>query len=88
MKFLLIIIQLLCCVSLMGQTIHGVIVNSNKECIPYANVVLVTKSDSAYLAGTVTTDDGKFMLSYAGGNESLDDCLVSVSHIGFQTTYL
>ena len=88
MKLLFIILQLFCCISLMGQDIHGLIVNSNKEAVPYTNVVLVTKSDSAYLAGTVTTDDGKFMLSYAGGNESLDDCLVSVSHIGFQTMYL
>ena len=62
MKPLFIIIQMLCCIPLAGQTIHGLVVNPDKKAIPYANVVLVTKADSSYIAGTVTTEDGKFMI--------------------------
>lgn len=51
MKPLFIIIQMLCCIPLAGQTIHGLVVNPDKKAIPYANVVLVTKADSSYIAG-------------------------------------
>ena len=88
MRLQFVIILLFCCISLMGQTIRGLVVNSNKEGISYANVVLVAKTDSAYVAGTVTTEEGEFSLSSAEENILLDDCLISVSHIGFQTVYL
>ena len=95
MRLQFVIVLLFCCISLMGQTIRGLVVNSNKEGIPYANVVLVAKNvvlvaktDSAYVAGTVTTEEGEFTLSPTGENILLDNCLISVSHIGFQTMYL
>ena len=43
MRLQFVIVLLFCCISLMGQTIRGLVVNSNKEGIPYANVVLVAK---------------------------------------------
>lgn len=87
MKPLFIIIQMLCCIPLAGQTIHGLVVNPDKKAIPYANVVLVTKADSSYIAGTVTTEDGKFTLADTSEGVPLNDCLIGVSHIGFQTAY-
>lgn len=87
MRSLFIIIQMLCCMPLAGQTIHGLVVNPGKKAIPYANVVLVTKADSSYIAGTVTTEDGKFTLADTSEGVLLDDCLIGVSHIGFQTVY-
>ena len=69
MRLQFVIILLFCCISLMGQTIRGLVVNSNKECISYANVVLVAKTDSAYVAGTVTTEEGEFSLSSASESD-------------------
>ncbi len=63
-------------------TISGIVKNKvDKSTVPYVNVVVKTEKDSAFMAGTVTNDEGRF--SIAGikpGNYRLN-----VSFMGFES---
>ena len=46
-----------------GQEITGRVIDEQGQPMPFANVVLVNHSDSAFVAGAVTKDDGTFSIS-------------------------
>ena len=46
-----------------GQEITGRVIDEQGQPMPFANVVLVNRSDSAFVAGAVTKDDGTFSIS-------------------------
>lgn len=66
-----------------AQNISGRVTDEQAKPMPFANVVLVSRSDSAYIAGAVTKDDGSF--SIATDNQ---DGLLKVTSIGYTTKYL
>lgn len=66
-----------------AQTISGTLMDENNQPLPYANVVLLTLPDSAFVSGTVSDIDGKFTLSPATSNS-----LLRISSIGYTTAYL
>lgn len=88
MRILFAFLLLLCFGTALGQDIHGLVVGPDKEAIAYANVVLTTKTDSTYIAGTVTGEDGAFTLTDTRENIPLNECLVIISHIGYRTASL
>lgn len=54
---------------------------SDRSALPYVNIVLKTVKDSAFVAGTVTNEEGRFsMTGIAPGNYSLQ-----ASFIGYET---
>lgn len=55
----------------------------NKTAIPYVNVVLKKESDSSFVTGAVTGEDGRFVLE----NMAPDNYLLQASYIGYITTY-
>lgn len=72
--------------SISAQTLRGRIMNEKGEPIVYANVVLEQKVDSSFITGTVTLEDGSFMLNYTGQNAfRLQDNFLKVSSIGYKT---
>lgn len=86
-EIFLIILSLLLNLPLNAQEIRGQIFNERGETVAYANVILLTKSDSTFISGTVTTDDGHFLLPNPT-KLSLDDCLIRISSIGYKNIYL
>lgn len=86
-ELFLIILSLLLNLSLNAQEIRGQVSNERGEMVAYANVVLLTKSDSTFISGAVTADDGHFLLSNPK-KLSLDDCLIKISSIGYKNIYL
>ncbi len=65
-----------------GGTISGVVVEAaNGATIPAASIAIYTKADSSFLTGTITEDDGVFMLERLRPNTYY----VRVSFIGFET---
>lgn len=62
-------------------TISGIVKKkADKSAISYANVVVKTEKDSAFLAGTVTNEEGRFSISNVKpGNYRLE-----VSYMGFE----
>ena len=81
----LIIFSMMCLVSigLTAQSISGRVIDEQAQPMPFANVVLVNRSDSAFIAGAVTKDDGTFSI-----NTDKQDGLLKVSSIGYITKYI
>ena len=65
-----------------AQTVSGRLVDENKQPLPYANVVLLSLPDSAFVSGTVSGEDGSFALASTAPNQ-----LVRISSIGYATQY-
>ena len=62
-RFLLLLAMLSAATFAIAQNITGRIIDEQSQPMPFANVVLVNRVDSAYVAGAVTKDDGTFSIS-------------------------
>lgn len=70
-------------VALASSDWKGKVIDDNGEPVPYANVVLMSKSDSTIVTGTTTAEDGTFLIV---GEEA--GHILMVSMIGYRTMYL
>lgn len=63
-------------------TLSGIVQNKqSREKLPYVNIIVKTESDSAFVAGTVTSENGLFSISgIAPGNYTIE-----FSYLGFTT---
>ena len=69
--------------ALQAQTsITGKVVDEKSQPLPYANVVLLSLPDSAFVTGTVSDESGSFTL-----RSEKPDLLLRVSSIGYATLY-
>ena len=66
-----------------AETFTGRVVDETQAPVPFANVVLLNCSDSAFVAGTTTDTDGQFSLA---GNASKP--LIKISYLGYKTLVL
>ena len=66
-----------------AQTISGIVTDESLQPIQYANITLLEKKDSSFIAGCVTDADGKFSVATEKA-----DCILKVSYIGFASQYL
>lgn len=64
-----------------AQNVTGRIVDENDRPVEFVNVVLLTRNDSTYIAGTVTRKDGSFLLE----NPQVKSVFVKLSSIGYVT---
>ena len=63
-------------------SLSGVVKNkADKTAMPYVNVVLKTAADSTFITGTITNEDGSFLLTDVKPNTYL----LEISFIGFAT---
>ena len=67
--------------AIQAQEIKGRVIDHEGQPVPYANVVLHT-ADSAYVAGTVTDDEGVFALT-----ERAQGTLLHVTYIGYRPVW-
>ena len=66
-----------------AQSISGRVIDEQAQPMPFANVVLVNRADSAFIAGAVTKDDGTFSIATDRNNG-----LLKVSSIGYIIRYI
>lgn len=66
----------------MSQNLKGKVVDNKGIPIAFANVLLISKGDSAFIAGSVTKEDGSFELQSSNKN-----MMLKVSSIGYKTIY-
>ena len=64
-------------------TYHGKVVSEAGTPIPFVTIVALTPSDSAYVTGAMTDDNGQF--SFAAEQRSL---LLKATNVGFQTKWM
>ena len=79
---LILLLSLVCFTSLSAQTVSGKLVDEQNQPSPYANVVLLSLPDSAFVAGTISDADGTFTLETTMPNQ-----LLRISSIGYSTVY-
>ena len=77
----LLFLLILFCTGLRAsaQTVSGKVLDESKKPVPYANVVILSAGDSAFIAGTTTNDDGAFSIRNAApGN------ILKASFVGYE----
>ena len=82
-RFLFLLAMLSAVTLANAQNITGRIIDEQSQPMPFANVVLVNRADSAFVAGSVTKDDGTFSIS-----TDKQDGLLKVSSVGYIIRYL
>lgn len=78
--FLFALIGITLPVTLSAQTISGKLIDENSQPLPYANVVLLSLPDLAFVNGTISGEDGSFTLEATSENQ-----IVKISSIGYKT---
>lgn len=87
MRLIHISLLLMICLSGLAQgtrvTISGILKDKKStEAIPFVNLVLKSEQDSAFIAGTVSSEDGRFTLTnIVPGNYVLE-----ISYVGYSTS--
>ena len=80
MRKLILVFGLLCIgLTLCAQSISGVVLDSQEKPLPYANVVVLSAKDSAFVVGTITDEKGKFRVDKAAVGD-----ILKVSFIGYE----
>ena len=83
-RFMIIFLSNILCLSVFSQISYtGKLLDENSQPLPYANVVLLSLPDSAFVTGTVSDEGGSFSLQAEEGNH-----LVKISSIGYATVYI
>ena len=73
---------LLATLAMQAQTLTGKLLDEKNHPLPYANIVLLSLPDSAFVTGSVSAEDGTFRL-----NAACDNRLIRISSIGYATLY-
>ena len=73
---------LLATLAMQAQTLTGKLIDEKNQPLPYANIVLLSLPDSAFVTGCVSAEDGTFRLNAACNNR-----LIRISSIGYATLY-
>ena len=81
----LILFSMMCLVAIAStaQSISGRVTDEQTQPMPFANVVFLNRSDSAFIAGAVTKDDGTFSIA-----TERNDGLLKVSSVGYIIRYI
>lgn len=66
--------------SAIAQAVSGKVVDENNTPLDFVNVVLVNKADSTYISGTVSGEDGSFIIE-----KNTIPALIRFSSIGYKT---
>lgn len=70
-------------VILHAQGISGRITGPDNVPMPFVNVALLDETDSAFIAGTVSAEDGTFAIS-----TDRESGLLRISYTGYQTLHI
>lgn len=81
-KLLFFILCLCSTLMLYSQAYSGRIINEKNTPIPYVNVVLLQVSDSTFIDGCVTDNEGKFILE---NDLAISKKVLKISHVGYRT---
>ena len=76
----LLLVSLTASIGLSAQTVSGKLIDENGQPLPYANVVLLSLPDSAFVGGTISGEDGTFTLETTSESQ-----IVKISSIGYKT---
>ena len=67
-----------------STNIQGIVLDQQNEAIAFANVLLLQKQDSALIKGSITTEDGHYLIEKVSPGEYF----LSVSVLGYKTHFI
>ena len=82
MYLIMLVVSMLLPMRVSAQTVKGKLVDESNHPLPYANVVLLSLPDSAFVSGTISGEDGLFKLEATSVKQ-----IVKISSIGYKTVY-
>ncbi len=71
-------------IAVWSQSVTGKLADTNEKPLGYANVVLLNQSDSSFVQGTTSKEDGTFFLERVVAK----NYILKVSSIGYKTAYI
>lgn len=69
MYLIMLVVSMLLPMRVSAQTVKGKLVDESNHPLPYANVVLLSLPDSAFVSGTISGEDGLFKLEATSVNQ-------------------
>ena len=81
-KMVITAVCLLAMSAMMAQNITGKVVDTKGEPLPFANVMLLNRADSAFVKGAVSGEDGSFTI-----NASCNGGIIKVPSVGYTTVF-
>ena len=82
-NFLTMMMALLAVLAATADTFTGRVVDETQAPAPFANVVLLSANDSAFVAGTTTGADGRFTLTGHAARP-----IIKITYLGYKTQVL
>ena len=83
LRFVLVSLAAIVSIAAEAQgNITGRVIDEQSHPLPFVNVVLLNRADSAFIVGVVTKDDGSFIVE-----TDRNDGLLKVSSVGYLTQY-
>ncbi len=82
-RLITVILTIIVVLAAVAGTITGRVLDEYQVPMPYANVVLMNRADSAFVQGIVTGEDGTFALT-----SDCNDCLLKISCVGYATRWV
>ena len=70
MYLVMLVVSMLLPMRVSAQTVKGKLVDESNHPLPYANVVLLSLPDSAFVSGTISGEDGLFKLEATSDRKS------------------
>ena len=80
---IIIIVELIATLTAVAGPTTGCVLDENRVPMPFVNVMLINRTDSTFVQGTTTGEDGRFSLM-----ADCDDCLLKISSVGYVTLFL
>ena len=80
---IIIIVELIATLTAVAGPTTGCVLDENRVPMPFVNVILINRTDSTFVQGTTTGEDGRFSLM-----ADCDDCLLKISSVGYVTLFL
>lgn len=82
-KILLLLFVSLSCLLKAQNQVSGIVVDEHQEPVAFASISIIQASDSAFVTGLTTADDGRFTIETETAGRML-----KVSYVGYTTKYL
>ena len=83
MKIIIAFILMLCCSNVLTQTISGSVIDDHENPVVFANIMLLSKSDSTFISGATTGDQGEFELDLRDATSGI----LKISSIGHRDVF-
>ncbi|WP_160137824.1 TonB-dependent receptor [Chryseobacterium sp. c4a] len=90
-KFLLfptVAISSMMTAQLTSVTLSGRVTTKDKEALPYSNIILKKEKDTAFVAGTITNEEGRFSMSEIKPDHYLLEASIPGYHIYKQSVFI